>query len=134
MGKPHQVIATDQKGQPGIPNLLEAVAQLAVLLEDIDLRPLWAGRQVTLLDVEQPQKLAPTCWMINGARARPSQGDAPRHAGKPLLRPLALASTGGVVLSSQEPADQAVFHYLNNMRDLVQAQRDVMLGLLGSNT
>jgi acyl transferase domain-containing protein len=132
-GKPHQVIATDQKGQPGIPNLLEAVAQLAVLLEDIDLRPLWAGRQVTLLDVEQPQKLAPTCWMINGARARPSQGDAPRHAGKPLLRPLALASTGGVVLSSQEPADQAVFHYLNNMRDLVQAQRDVMLGLLGSS-
>ncbi len=136
--KPHRVIATDQKGQPGIPTLLEAVAQLAVLLGNIELRPLWAGRQVRTLDFDQPQKLASTCWMINGARARPRHGEAPRHAGKPLLQPLAAPSAGmggGALgaLSSQEPADQAVFHYLHNMRDLVLAQRDVMLGLLGSS-
>ncbi len=131
-GKPHLVISTDQKGQPGVWNLLEGVAQLAVALDDVDPTPLWAGRDVAQLDFEKPQKLASTCWMISGARARPRHGELPRHAGKVLTRPLILQSGSGAMLASQEPADQAVFHYLNNMRDMVQAQRDVMLSLLGA--
>lgn len=133
-GKPHLVVATDQKGQPGIPTLLEAVARLAVVLDEITLAPLWAGREVSMLDLAKPQKLAATCWLVNGARARPRHGEAPRHAGKVVTRPLQLQLQAGgkMVQVSQEPADQAVFHYLNNMRDLVQAQRDVMLGLLGA--
>jgi acyl transferase domain-containing protein/NAD(P)H-dependent flavin oxidoreductase YrpB (nitropropane dioxygenase family) len=140
-GRPHLVVATDQKGQPGLPTLLTALAQLAVALDGqsqaLRLDALWAGREARLLDLHQPQKLAATCWLIDGARARPRHGEAPRHAGKVLMQPLQLQSesgTGSAPLHSMSsaPADQAVFSYLNNMRDLVQAQRDVMLGLLGA--
>ncbi len=130
-GRPHHVIATDQKGQPGLPTLLEALGQLAVLLSKLDTAPLWAGRAVKRIDLEKPARLPSTSWMINGARARPRQGDLPRHAGRSLLKPLALTSTVALP-GAQEPVDQAVFSYLNNMRDLVAAQRDVMLGLLGA--
>ncbi|SMB25365.1 conserved protein of unknown function [Sterolibacterium denitrificans] len=131
-GKPHLVVATDQKGQPGIPTLLEAVARLAVALDGLTPEPLWAGREVSMLDLSKPQKLAATCWLVNGARARPRHGEAPRHAGKVVTRPLQLQFGSQMAQIPQAPADQAVFHYLNNMRDLVQAQRDVMLGLLGA--
>ncbi|MBP9800450.1 MAG: SDR family NAD(P)-dependent oxidoreductase, partial [Sterolibacterium sp.] len=149
-GRPHRTIATDQKGQPGIPALLEAVGQLAVLLPQIDATPLWAGRSVVSLDLDKPCKPSATSWLINGAQARPRQGELPRHAGRRLTAPLAIrvGSVSGVSgvpgapgifghmegaqILSQEPVDQAVFSYLNNMRDLVQAQRDVMLGLLGA--
>ncbi len=137
VGKPHLVVSTDQKGQSGILNLLEGVAQLAVALDDVNLAPLWADRDTVRLDFNKPQKLASTCWMINGARARPRHGEPPRHAGRAITRPLMLqplGGTGGTVFSSQDPADQAVFHYLSNMRDMVQAQRDVMLSLLGTGT
>ena len=139
VGRPHLVVATDQKGQPGVPTLLAALAQLAVALDEqtqtLKLDLLWAGREPRLLDLQQAQKLAATCWLIDGARARPRQGDAPRHAGKVLLQPLQLSASsaaGQLHAMPSAPADQAVFSYLNNMRDLVQAQRDVMLGLLGA--
>ncbi len=131
-GRPHHVIATDQKGQPGVPVLLEALGQLAVLLPQLDAAPLWAGRAASLVDMDKPCRQSSTRWLINGARARPALGDAPRHAGRPLLAPLSLSTGGGTFLPAQTSADQAVFSYLNNMRDLVQAQRDVMLGLLGT--
>ncbi|MBV2235669.1 MAG: SDR family NAD(P)-dependent oxidoreductase [Sterolibacterium sp.] len=139
--RPHLVVATDQKGQPGIPTLLTALAQLAVALDGqtqpLGLEALWAGREARLLDLSQAQKLAATCWLIDGARARPRHGEAPRHAGKIVTQPLALPQAGGqpgagAAQLLQAPADQAVFHYLHNMRDLVQAQRDVMMGLLGA--
>jgi acyl transferase domain-containing protein/NAD(P)H-dependent flavin oxidoreductase YrpB (nitropropane dioxygenase family)/NAD(P)-dependent dehydrogenase (short-subunit alcohol dehydrogenase family)/acyl carrier protein len=131
-GKPHVMISTDQKGQPGLRNLLEGVARLAVIVDHIDSAPLWAGRQLREIDLEHPCKLSATSWLINGARARPRHGDLPKHAGRPLLRPLQINPNNMPINGLNEPADQAVFHYLNNMRDMVQAQRDVMLTLLGS--
>lgn len=132
-GKPHLVISTDQKGQPGLWNFLEALAQLAVVLEEVDPAPLWNGRGLALLDLNKPHKLSGTSWMINGARARPRHGELPRHAGRVITKPLQLQAATNAVLTPQTPSDQAVFHYLNNMRDMVHAQRDIMLTMLGQS-
>ncbi len=131
VGKPYLVISTDQKGQPGLWNLLEAIAQLSVVLDEIDPAPLWKGRALKRLDFDKPHKLSGTCWIINGARSRPRHGELPRHAGRVVTKPLQLNATSNTVISLQAPADQAVFRYLNNMRDMVQAQRDIMMALLG---
>ena len=134
--RPHQVIGTDQKAQSGLANLLTALAQLAVLRPEMHFSALWAGREAQALDLTQPHKLPATCWLINGARARPRQGELPAHAGRVLTAPLNLQTMATASVSHASrfdalpPADQAVLSYLNNMRDLVTAQRDVMLNLL----
>lgn len=135
--RPHQMVATDQKGQSGIAQLLAGVAQLAVALPaqqpGLDARMLWAGRQPRELDFSQAQKLPATCWLVDGARAWPRQGEAPRQAGKIMLQPLQQSDAHGVLAPAGAPlADQTVAQYLHNMRGLVEAQRDVMLGLLGA--
>lgn len=130
-GKPHLAIATDQKGQPGLWHLLQAVAQLSVALDNIDPAMLWHGRSPTRLDLDQPCKFPATCWMINGGRAWPRHGALPRHAGRVITAPLQLSATSPSMHAHQSPADQAVFQYLSNMRDMVLAQRDIMLTMLG---
>lgn len=130
-GKPHRMVATDQKGKPGIPSLLEALAQLAVATGHIDQAVLFQGRGAERVELSAPRKLSPTCWMINGARAWPRQGALPAHAGKVLMQPLAIAGGGARPVVDQAGEEHAVIHYLNSVREIVHAQRDVMLGFLG---
>lgn len=135
--RPHAVVATDQKGQAGITQLLLGLAQLAVALpaqhRGLDSRLLWGGRQVRQLDFSEAQKLPATCWLVDGARAWPRQGEAPRHAGKVMLEPLQqLSGQVALAAAADVATDQTVVQYLHNMRSLVEAQRDVMLGLLGA--
>jgi len=130
-GKPHLAIAVDQKGQPGIWHLLQAVAQLAVVLDNIDPTLLWRGRSPTRLDLDKPCKLPTSCWMIDGARAWPRHGTLPRHAGRAITKPLQFSMNSVGISANQAHADQTVLQYLNNMHDMVQAQRDIMLTMLG---
>lgn len=128
--RPHQVVSTDQKAQSGLASLLAALAQLAVLRPEMQFSTLWDGRGVEPLDLTQAHKLPATCWLISGARARPRQGELPSHAGRVLSAPLNLQAVAAPRFETLPPADQAVLSYLGNMRDLVTAQRDVMLNLL----
>ncbi len=134
-GKPHVMIATDQKGQAGVPNLLAALAQLAVLVDGFDPATLWRGRGVERVDLAAPRKLPATCWRINGGRAYPRKGELPHQAMRVMLQPLQLAP--GVAQAAGSPAlpgsntDQALAQYLGNMREMAEAQRDIMLSLLG---
>jgi NAD(P)-dependent dehydrogenase (short-subunit alcohol dehydrogenase family)/acyl carrier protein len=133
-GKSHHTVVTDQKGRPGIEQFLEALARLAVLTDDVDVRPLYAERQARQLDLDQPCRLAPSTWLINGQRARPLQGTLPRHAGKVLTQPVSLIEAS--ITPAKPPRvdgqrERVVLDFLNNVREMVNAQRDVMLGFLG---
>jgi acyl transferase domain-containing protein/NAD(P)H-dependent flavin oxidoreductase YrpB (nitropropane dioxygenase family)/NAD(P)-dependent dehydrogenase (short-subunit alcohol dehydrogenase family)/acyl carrier protein len=145
-GKSHHTVVTAQKGRPGVAQFLEALARLAVLTDDVDVRTLYAERQANTLDLDRPHRLAPSTWLINGQRARPLQGTLPSHAGKALAQPLKLAPpvelAQPVKLSDTSitparphhadvPQERAVLDFLNNVREMVNAQRDVMLGFLG---
>lgn len=140
--QPHSAIALDPE-ERGLAGLLETLAQLALLLPGFDASALYAGRAAAL-DLTQPHKLAATTWMINGGRAWPLKGKLPVYAGAVVTTPVidvaaALAAPVQVVLRTPERAapatnagEQALVGYLANMRELVNAQRDVLLGYFGA--
>lgn len=136
-GEPHHTIVTDQRGRPGVAQFLEALARLAVLTDDVDVRALYEERQARRLDLDQPCRLTPSTWMINGQRARPLQGTLPSHAGSALTRPVKLtevSASPGAPPRVEGPRERVVLDFLNGVRQMVSAQRDVMLGFLGADS
>jgi len=136
----HVALALDQEGK-GLPGLLQSLAAMAVVLPSFNADALFAGRG-DLLDWQQPKRLPATTWMVNGGRAWPLKGKLPAHAAQVVQAPV--VSPGSVAASAQLMAvpsasgmplgerEQALSHYLSNMRELVSAQRDVLLGYLGT--
>jgi acyl transferase domain-containing protein/NAD(P)H-dependent flavin oxidoreductase YrpB (nitropropane dioxygenase family)/NAD(P)-dependent dehydrogenase (short-subunit alcohol dehydrogenase family)/acyl carrier protein len=133
-GKSHHTVVTDQKGRPGIAQFLEALARLAVLTADVDMGALYAERQARRLDLGEPCRLAPSTWLINGQRARPLEGTLPSHAGKALTQPVKLTDASITSGKVDGPQERVLLDFLNNVREMVNAQRDVMLGFLGQAT
>ncbi|TAJ54672.1 MAG: SDR family NAD(P)-dependent oxidoreductase [Nevskiaceae bacterium] len=143
--QPHQVYALDAE-ERGLAGLLDTLAQLAVLLPGFDAAALYAGRAETI-DLAKPRKLAATTWMVNGGHARPLKGRAPAYAGAlitapvievaaalaapPVVAPQYAAAAPALPLASSA-GEQALVGYLSNMRELVNAQRDVLLGYFGA--
>ena len=129
--QPHTMVTLDHEGK-GLAGLLEAVAQLAVLLPAFSADALFAGR-ASQLDLSLPQLLPASTWMVNGGRAWPLKGEAPAHGAKVVLSPVVLPQ---VVAEATVPAPSdsqlSVMNYLSNMRDMVNAQRDVLMSFLGS--
>ncbi len=130
--KPHTAVALDAEAG-GFAGVLGAIAQLAVLLPAFDAAPLFAGRTSTI-DLDAPAKLPPTTWMIDGGKARPVQGLLPAHAGAVITAPVvcAAAPAAAGAVRTTAPTDQALAGYLSNMRDMINAQRDVLLGYFGA--
>ncbi len=128
---PHRIITLDQSSESGLGNFLSAVAQLAVLNDAFDPSILYAGRNARCLDLAKPSLLSAACWLVNGGHARPLKGNAPAHAGKIITEPLHLSVSSAAAAQPQTLEDNAVIDYLNNMREVVRAQRDVLLGFLG---
>ena len=130
----HTAIALDPE-ERGLAGLLEVVAQLAVRSDSFDASALFAERTRTL-DFTQPRKLGATTWLVNGGRAWPLRGKAPAHAAAVVLEPVVSANSSGAIAMPAQTTlaagDQAIVSYLHNMRDLVNAQRDVLLGYFGA--
>ncbi|WP_051361928.1 type I polyketide synthase [Solimonas soli] len=134
--QPHTAIAIDGE-ERGFAGLFDAVAQLAVHHAAFDAAPLFAGRAATL-DLAQPRQLAATTWMVNGGRAWPLHGKLPAHAGAVVTAPVAVSVLDAAlvplpsVVVERSAGEQALVSYLGNMRELVNAQRDVLLGYFGA--
>ncbi len=76
-GRPKLAVASDQSGRSGLVQLLHLLGQLAAQGVAVKLDPLYQGRTAQRFDlsaseaVTQQQRLAPTVWLVNGARAKP---------------------------------------------------------------
>ncbi|WP_084011278.1 type I polyketide synthase [Pseudofrankia sp. DC12] len=136
-GRPHRAVATDVAGEPGLRRLLVAVAELAAAGVPVDVAPLFAGRDAKAVSVAQAPRRPG--WLVDGAYVRTADGKPVAGGLKPpavleLAAPL-VAAPGPVALSAApdvtRPADAAVLEFLRTTRDLVAAQRDVVLGYLG---
>lgn len=134
--RPHTVVTLDDgrsENLAGLASFLQAIAQLAVQVDNIDSALLFAGRSRKLLDLDSAATYSRSIWMVNGARAWPRQGTLPAHAGHVVMAPLTVAASAAATAAPlSSTADTAVIHYLDNMREAVRAQRDVLLGLLGA--
>lgn len=139
--QPHVAVALDQD-EGSLQGLLSALSRLAVLLPAFDASALFDSRGVRL-DLDTPPQLSATTWMVNGGSAWPLKGKLPAHAaavvtapvlsGGNLSTPAALPVNGvPASVATIAAGEQALVSYLNNMRDLVTAQRDVLLGYFGT--
>ena len=135
LGKNELVLHTEEAGQEAIPFLLNTVAAYAATGKAIQLEKLFEGRTVQTLQILEPElyKKSAAIWHVNGHNALPSTGKLPDHGALPIVRPIQLSNQAKqpTIMQPNTAAEQMMLEYLNTMRSLVQAQRDVMLGYLG---
>jgi len=134
-GRPHAAIACDRQGEEGVPQLLLALAQLAVLGVALDAQALYSGRDMHKVDFDAlpTTSASSSAWWVNGHRAWPMHGELPAHAMRPVTAPVVLASMPAGPVATGDDRQDAVLEYLRNMRSMVEAQRRVMLGYLGTS-
>ncbi|WP_329521037.1 polyketide synthase [Spirillospora sp. NBC_01491] len=128
--RPHTVVACDVSGENGVVRLLHALAELAVAGVPVDLGPLYAGRAGPV-----PGTAGRPGWVVDGQLVRTASGE-PVPGG---LRPATEAPQMGPTVTGEpmgeangSQRDAAVTEFLRTTRELVAAQRDVMLGYLGA--
>jgi acyl transferase domain-containing protein/NAD(P)H-dependent flavin oxidoreductase YrpB (nitropropane dioxygenase family)/NAD(P)-dependent dehydrogenase (short-subunit alcohol dehydrogenase family) len=134
-GRPHVAVACDRNDGAGLASFLGALAKLIGAGVSVDPTPLFA-RRATVVDLSEPVSYsAPaTAWLVDGYRARPVKGDLPEFAMKPLAAPIGMgAGMGAGHAPSGDSREETVREYLGAMRDLVDAQREVMLRFLGES-
>ncbi len=127
--RPHLALPLSRDGGGGLPQLLELLAELAVHGVPVQLAPLFAGRQVRRLDLDAAPPGKPAAlWLVDGQLARPATGELPRHSLKPNAAPIAILSPA----APSSEREGSVMAYLQGMRELAEAQREVMLRYLGA--
>ncbi|MFB4303350.1 SDR family NAD(P)-dependent oxidoreductase [Actinomadura sp. NTSP31] len=120
--RPHTAVACDAPGGGSVERLLHALAELAAVGVPVDPQPLFAGRDARVLDG------APTAapgWIVNGHLVRTADGGYPAGALRPAERIAAFTRPPG--------SDAAVLEYLRAGRELIAAQREVILRHLGAD-
>ncbi len=157
--RPHLAVACDHGGDAGVRPLLRALGALAVRGIGVDAGALFWDRDAALVELEPARVAAPAKvsvgWLINGHTARPVVAPparprlAPAHAsnghgggisttgrGVPMNgQVIPINGVGNVVATARVGAtserDAVVLEYLRGTRELIAAQRDIMLGYLG---
>ncbi|QXV56301.1 type I polyketide synthase [Amycolatopsis sp. TNS106] len=117
--RPYTVIACDPGG-PGLRGFLTALARLALTGVDVRTERLFRGR-VRVGPLPKP------AWTVDGQTVRAPGGEVPAHGLVPARR------IPRTTMNQPAPGrDQAVVEFLRTSRELLAAQRDVMLGYLGT--
>ncbi|HJT73963.1 MAG TPA: SDR family NAD(P)-dependent oxidoreductase, partial [Chitinophaga sp.] len=128
------LLNTEDKTQHAIAFLLNTIAQYLSSGRNVNLEKLFEGRNAQKLQLDTPgqYKKSSTIWYVNGQLSVPSTGKLPAHGAMPVLQPVRLKNTEvRTIAAPGGNAEQMVQEYLNSVKYLVQAQRDVILGYLG---
>lgn len=139
LGNEVAAIQTENKGSEGITYLLKALAQYLATGKEFDLKKLFEGRKVSVIDLDDigQYKKKPTVWYVNGHNAIPS--DEKMLAGEiyPITK-IYSTNMGKDMFSGSANPDKVMMEYLDslkqlieNQREMIQNQRDVMLGYFG---
>ncbi|NQD72525.1 acyltransferase domain-containing protein, partial [Sphingobacterium shayense] len=132
------MLHVEDNGRKKLSHLLCMLARYIGTGRSMDLAKLFLGRDVKLVQIGSPEqyKKSPALWRINGQAAHPAIGNLPSNGALPISTPLQMNH------STHQPAPQGqselatermLAEYLNSMKMLIQAQRDVMLSFLGQH-
>lgn len=75
--RPHLAVSSNQKGRPGLDQILHLVGQIAVHGIPVQVEKLFGGLPAKVIDLADPtlttplSALAPTTWIVSGGRAMP---------------------------------------------------------------
>ncbi|MGW6770515.1 SDR family NAD(P)-dependent oxidoreductase [Streptomyces sp. NPDC055037] len=129
--RPHRTVPLDGGRGAGLTGFLTALAQLAVSGADVRAGRLFQGRDAVDPETAVPGRTAG--WTVDGQLVRLADGTIPPNALHParpvteLIVPENYAPHG----AAASGPDALVAEFLRTSRDLVAAQRDVMLSYLG---
>ncbi|MFJ7214370.1 SDR family NAD(P)-dependent oxidoreductase [Amycolatopsis sp. NPDC098790] len=124
--RPHRTVGFEQPGRRGLPGFLGALAQLAVAGVDVETGWLFRGRDA--VDAASVPRRKRPGWTVDGHLLRTADGVIPAGA----LRPASRVSLGSSVAVPESTAEAMVTDFLRTSREMIAAQRDVLLGYLGS--
>ncbi|WP_372664999.1 SDR family NAD(P)-dependent oxidoreductase [Amycolatopsis kentuckyensis] len=122
--RPHRTVGFEQPGRRGLPGFLAALAQLAVAGVGVETGWLFRGRDA--VDAASAARRKRPGWTVDGHLLRTADGAIPAGA----LRPASRVSLGSPAVSST--SEEMVADFLRTSREMIAAQRDVLLGYLGS--
>ncbi|GAA2996992.1 type I polyketide synthase [Actinokineospora diospyrosa] len=120
--EPHTAIACDP-GAPGLRGVLTALARLAAAGVPVDTDWLVRGRGASG-PVSAP-------WTVDGQLVRRADGTIPRGALVPARRITRSPMSPDTPAVARDPREEVVASFLRTNREIVSAQRDVLLGYLG---
>ncbi|WP_433716055.1 SDR family NAD(P)-dependent oxidoreductase [Nocardia sp. CA-084685] len=131
-GRPHRAIACDIPGEPGLRRLLLALAELAVAGVPVDPMPLFRGRDAAVVSASTAPRRPG--WVVNGYLVRTADGQYLPGAFQPAreLGTQAAPALPGMPTEVGAARDSTMMDFLRSTRELMAAQRDVMLGYLGA--
>ncbi|PPK71213.1 type I polyketide synthase [Actinokineospora auranticolor] len=117
----HTAVACDP-GAPGLRGFLTALARLAAAGVPVDTDWLVRGRA--------RHRAAAAPWTVDGQLVRRADGSIPRGALVPARR-ITRSLMSPESPAARDPRDEVVAAFLRTNREIVSAQRDVLLGYLG---
>ena len=130
-GRPHTVVACDGPGENGLRQFLSALAELVSAGVPVDPAPLFAGRAAPVSGT--PPRPS---WTVDGQLVRAADGEPVRGGLRPATAAPRLVLGAGSALTAADRAgrdrDRVVTEFLRNTRELIAAQREVLLGYLGA--
>jgi len=136
--RPHTTVPTDIPGEPGLRRLLLALAELAVAGIPIDPAGLFHGREARPVPASgsttDSRTIAPrrAGWVVNGHLVKTADGQYLRGGLRPARRVAAPAGESPSSAGSTAGREATVLEFLRSTRELVAAQREIMLGYLGT--
>ncbi|MCM9083247.1 SDR family NAD(P)-dependent oxidoreductase [Streptomyces spororaveus] len=131
-GRPHTVVPLDVPGEHGLVRLVTALAELLAAGVPVVPRALFRERTSRLPD-HAPRRPG---WLVDGHLVRTADGEPvpgglrPARRVRPAVADPGTAGTAAVAGTGLR--EEAVLEYLRGTRELVAAQRDVLLGFLGA--
>ncbi|CAM3294409.1 type I polyketide synthase [Kibdelosporangium persicum] len=121
--RPYTAVACDAPGHHGIRTFLNTLAELAVAGVPVDVAPLFTGRAHRVRPEDIPARPQ---WFVDGGLVRDAHGKALTGGLRPATEAPRLSAPAGL------NRDAIVKEFLDGMREAVAAQRDVLLGYLGT--
>ncbi|MDQ0945571.1 SDR family NAD(P)-dependent oxidoreductase [Streptomyces sp. V1I1] len=122
--RPHTAVPLDVPGEHGLSRLVTMLAELAAAGVPFDPEPLFRGRTAAL-PAETPRRAG---WLVDGHLVRTADGEPVAGGLRPARRVAAAPAP-----AAADRREDAVLEYLRGARELVAAQRDVLLGYLGAD-
>ncbi len=128
-GRPHRTVTFESGRRTGIPGFLAALARLAVAGVDVRTGRLFTGRACT--DALSARPVNKAGWTVDGQLVRTADGRIPAAA----LHPAQRIPTEAIVTSrpGTDGGEALVSEFLRTSREMIAAQRDVLLGYFGTD-
>lgn len=138
LSKDELLLYAEDNGHNKITHLLCTIATYMATGRAVKVEKLFEGREATLLNLDEPgqYKKSPTVWSVNGQHAIPTVGKLPAYGALPIIEPLKMKNIEGrteIINTPSNGAELMMQEYLNSMKMMIQAQRDVMLTFLGQH-